>query len=215
MQFQDVGATDGAASIAKLTSTGLKAGSYDTMNKEAPSIQIYNGRAYDFYFYISDAYDADGNEVTAWADTNGDETDVAEFVGTGFWLKVPEGSCSTGTLIQSGEVKNTNVATINIAAGLTLAGNPFPTPFDMSKVITEGLEPGIYDTMNKEAPSIQIYNGRAYDFYFYISDAYDADGNEVTAWADTNGDAITGVIAQTGEAFWVKSTTEGTLTFTK
>ena len=215
LQFQDVGATDEAASIAKLTSTGLKAGSYDTMNTEAPCIMFYNGIGYDYYYYISDAYNADGDEVTAWANLNGDEIDVTKIIGTGFWLNVPDGTCTTGKLIQAGEVNNSDNVSINIAEGLTLAGNPFPTPFDMSKVTTEGIKPGIYDTMNTEAPCIMIYNGIGYDYYYYISDAYNADGDEVTAWANLNGDAIEGVIANPGEAFWANSKTSGVLKFSK
>lgn len=86
LQFQDVGATDEAASIAKLTSTGLKAGSYDTMNTEAPCIMFYNGIGYDYYYYISDAYNADGDEVTAWANLNGDAIEgVIANPGEAFW----------------------------------------------------------------------------------------------------------------------------------
>jgi hypothetical protein len=83
----------------------------------------------------------------------------------------------------------------------------------IGKLTSTGLTAGKYDTMNTEAPCIMVYNGLGYDYYYYISDAYDADGNEVTAWANGNGDAITGVIAQPGEAFWASSPTAGTLTF--
>ena len=216
LQFYDVGATDSAASIANLTSTGLTAGSYDTMNTEAPCIMFYDGAGgYDYFYYISDAYDADGNMVTTWADANGDETDIAKFLGSGFWFKVPEATCTTGTLIHAGEVSNAESLTINIASGLTLAGNPFPAGLDLSKVTTEGLEPGIYDTMNTEAPCVMVYDGAGgYNYFYYISDAYDADGNMVIAWADANSDAIVGVVAKQGEAFWARSSTVGTLTFT-
>ena len=213
LQFADVGTDGDLASIGKLTSTGLTAGKYDTMNTEAPCIMVYNGLGYDYYYYISDAYDANGDEVTAWANGNGDAIDVAEKIGTGFWLNVPAATCTTGSLTQSGEVSDAATFTINIAAGLTLAGNPYPSAIDMSKVTTSGITAGKYDTMNTEAPCIMVYNGLGYDYYYYISDAYDANGDEVTAWANGNGDAITGVIAQPGEAFWASSPTAGTLTF--
>ena len=43
LQFADVGSDGDVASIAKLTSSGLTAGSYDTMNTDAPCIMIYDG----------------------------------------------------------------------------------------------------------------------------------------------------------------------------
>ena len=85
----------------------------------------------------------------------------------------------------------------------------------MSKVTTSGLVAGVYDTMDTDAPCIMIYNGVGYDRYYYISDAYDAGGNPVTAWADAGGDAVTGDIAEVGEAFWVRSGSAGTLTIAK
>ena len=216
LQFADVGSNGDVASIAKLTSSGLTAGSYDTMNTDAPCIMIYDGvGGYNYYYYISDAYDSNGDEVTAWADTNGDETDVTPMLGTGFWLNVPNGTCATGSLTQSGEVSDAATSTINIAAGLTLAGNPYPTSMNMSKIETKDLVPGKYDTMNTDAPCIMIYDGvGGYEYYYYITDAYDDNGDEVTAWANTNGDAITGEIAEAGEAFWARSATAGSLIFT-
>ena len=213
LQFADVGGSGDEAAIEKLASSGLTAGIYDTMSTDAPCIMIYNGVGYDTYYFISDAYDADGNVVTAWADSNGDAINVTKALGTGFWLNVPADTCTTGSLTQSGEVSDAATSTIDIAAGLTLAGNPYPTAMNMSKIATSGLIAGIYDTMSTDAPCIMVYNGVGYDTYYYIEDAYDADGNSVTAWADSNGDAVTGEIAEAGEAFWARSSTAGTLTF--
>ena len=63
-QFADVGSATENASIASLSTSGLTAGVYDTMNTDAPCIMIYDGDGgYYYYYYISDAYDADGNET--------------------------------------------------------------------------------------------------------------------------------------------------------
>ena len=84
----------------------------------------------------------------------------------------------------------------------------------LANLTTSGLTAGVYDSMSTDAPCIMIYDGvSGYDFYYYISDAYDAEGNEVTAWADPNGDEVTGNIAGVGEAFWLRSASAGTLTF--
>ena len=85
----------------------------------------------------------------------------------------------------------------------------------IAKLATSGITPGAYDTMETDAPCIMIYNGVGYDCYYYISDAFDAGGNEVTAWANGLGDAMTGTLAKVGEAFWVRSGSAGTLTIAK
>ena len=84
----------------------------------------------------------------------------------------------------------------------------------IANLATSGITPGTYDTMGTDAPCIMIYDGvGGYNYYYYISDAYDAEGNEVTAWADGGGDAVTGGIANPGQAFWLRSASSGTLTF--
>jgi hypothetical protein len=176
---------------------------------------IYNGAGYVYYYYISDAYDAGGNEVTAWADFAGDVATDQKIIGTGCWLRIPAGKATAGTVTASGEVSAADTATINVANGLTLACNPFPVALNMTKVTTSGLTAGAYSTMETDAPCIMVYNGSGYVYYYYISDAYDAGGNEVTAWADFAGDVATGDIAAVGEAFWMRSSSAGTLTIAK
>ena len=215
LQFADVGSASDMASIASLLPSGVTAGAYDTMGTDAPCIMIYNGATYDYYYYISDAYDANGNEVTAWADGGGDETSAQKAIGTGCWLRIPAGKATAGSVTEAGQVSDADTSTINIANGLTLASSPYPVALDISKVTTSGLVAGVYDTMGTDAPCIMIYNGATYNYYYYISDAYDANGNEVTAWADGGGDAVTGTLANVGEAFWVRSGTAGTLTIAK
>ena len=212
-QFADVGANEDFASIATLSTTGLTAGQFETMETEAPCIMFYNGSTYDYYYYISDAYNAEGNEVTAWAIPAGDVATDTKKLGTGFWLRVPEATCTEGTLTAAGQVGTGSTKTVNIDQGLTLVGNPFPTAANLSKVETTGLTAGQFETMETEAPCIMVYNGSTYDYYYYISDAYNADGNEVTAWANPAGDAVIDGITVTGEAFWVRSPTAGKLTF--
>ena len=212
-QFADVGSMNEDASIANLATTGLSAGEYDTMDTDAPCIMIYNGVGYDYYYYISDAFDKSGDPVTAWADGGGDAADDTKSLGTGFWLRIPDGKCTSGTLTQSGKVNSDDDTTITLSSGLTLAGNPYPTAMNMSKVVTAGLTAGEYDTMDTDAPCIMFYNGVGYDYYYYISDAFDKSGDPVTAWADGGGDAVTGDVAEAGKAFWARTKTAGTLTF--
>ena len=216
-QFADLTASGDLASLANLSTSGLTPGQYDTMETDAPCIMIYDGvGGYKNFYYISDAYDAGGNEVTAWANFSGDVADNTETLGTGFWLRIPEGKCNTGSLTDAGGVNMADTATIDIAAGLTLAGNPFPMGLDFSKVTTTGITAGAYDTMETDAPCLMIYDGAGgYNNFYYISDAYDAGGNEVTAWANFSGDEATGSVAGVGTGFWIRSSAAGKLTFSK
>ena len=215
LQFSDVGVAGDLASIAKLSTSGITPGAYDTMYTDAPCIMIYNGVGYDYYYYISDAYDANGDETTAWADGGGDETADQKTIGTGCWLRIPAGKATNGSVTSAGEVNDAESSTIDIANGLTLACSPYPVALNMAKVTTSGLTAGTDDTMYTDAPCIMVYHGVGYEYYYYISDAYDVGGNEVTAWADGGGDAVTGEIANVGEAFWVRSGSAGTLTIAK
>ena len=214
LQFTTV-AGEGA-SLADISTTGLNPGIYDTMDEEAPSLMIYDGNGgYDYYFYISDGDDGTERfDLTGWVDAGGNIVDEVGTVGTGFWLRIPESTCTTGAMTEAGQVLTAVTATIDIAAGLTLAGNPYPASLDFSKVVTAGLTPGIYDTMDEEAPCLMIYDGNGgYDYYFYISDGDDGTERfDLTGWVDAGGN-IVDVVAAPGTGFWVRSTTAGTLTF--
>ena len=215
MQFADVGASSDMATISKLSASGLTPSTWNDMETGAPCIMFYNGVGYDFYYYISDAYDADGNEVTAWANAGGDEALETKSLGTGCWLSLPAGTATEGSITSSGEVSDAATSTVTINNGLSLITNPYPMGFNPGAIVTTGLTPSTWNDMETEAPCIMVYNGVGYDFYYYISDAYDADGNEVTAWANAGGDAVNEEIAGVGEAFWVKTTSAGSFTFSK
>ena len=81
--------------------------------------------------------------------------------------------------------------------------------------------PGEYGDGNDftygNAPMIQVLqsNGQAYDFYYYISDAYDSSDKPVVGncWADASGYILNGAQVNVGSAFWIKSATSGKFTF--
>ena len=76
---------------------------------------------------------------------------------------------------------------------------------DLTKV-TGTFPAGVYDTMESAAPFIEVLNadGSTYTFYFFISDAYDKDGNEATGWADGNGDLVYDPVTGASQGFWIK-----------
>lgn len=91
---------------------------------------------------------------------------------------------------------------------------------DFNSFLSTTCTPGEYgdgsDPTYGNAPMIQVLqsNGRMYDFYYYISDADDGNGNyTATEWVDSEGFNITGTQVPVGAAFWIKSATAGTFTF--
>ena len=78
VQFADVSSVTETADFNSLISTTCTPGTIgdfsDPTWNNAPIIQVLkaNGQSYDFYYYIDDADDGNGNyTATAWVDTNG------------------------------------------------------------------------------------------------------------------------------------------------
>ena len=91
---------------------------------------------------------------------------------------------------------------------------------NFNSFISTTCTPGAYgdgsDFTMGNAPMIQVLkaNGTGYDFYYYISDADDGNGNyTATEWVDDQGYNLTGTQVPVGAAFWIKSATAGTFTF--
>ena len=212
LQFAGIGSEN--ATLANLSSAGLTPGVYDSMETEAPCIMIYNGVGYDYYYYISDGDDGTERfDLTGWTDDGGNLAGEVGIPSTGFWLRIPAATCTEGTLTEAGVVENDATATVTIAAGLTLAGNPYPKALDLSAVVTTGLVAGVYDSMETEAPCIMIYNGVGYNYYYYIADGDDGTERfDLTGWTDDGGNLVD-VVAPAGVGFWLRSASAGSLTF--
>ena len=211
-QFETTGSTAATTTLNDLLATSATAGEYDTMEANAPQLQVLNSvGGYDLYYYISDAYDAGGNTVEGWADGGGDLASFDLGIGIGFWYK----AVSAATLTFSGQINDSSTFTTSVTANqFKIIGNPFPIALDLTKMTTS-LTPGEYDTMEANAPQLQVLNALGgYDLYYYISDAYDAGGNPTTGWSDGGGDLVTSPI-EVGAGFWIKAPANGTVTFTK
>ncbi len=211
-QFEVAGSTTASTTLNDLLATSATPGEYNTMEANAPQLQVLNSvGGYDAYYYITDAYDAGGNTVEGWSDSNGDLAALDLGIGIGFWYK----AVSAATLTFAGQVNNSDTFTTSVAADqFKIIGNPFPIALDFSKMTTS-LTPGQYNTMEANAPQLQVLNSvGGYDAYYYITDAYDAGGNTVQGWSDSNGDLATDPI-EVGAGFWIKAPEAGTVTFAK
>ncbi len=226
VQFADVGASADVANFNNFFSTTCAPGEYASMRSDAPMIEVLqsNGLGYDFYYYISDALDSDGAPVDGpcWADQYGDRVTDADLqaLSKGFWFK----AFDDGTITCAGQVSNTaEIKNSPTANQFNIVANPYPVPLALNSIVSADFTPGEYGTdgssMRSGAPMIEVLqsNGLGYDFYYYISDAFDSDGQPVegACWADQYGDAATGTQVPVGQSFWVKSASAGSFTFAK
>ena len=84
----------------------------------------------------------------------------------------------------------------------------------LANLSSSGLTPGVYESMETEAPCIMIYDGAGgYNLYYYISDGDDGTERfDLTGWTDANGN-LADAVAPAGTGFWLRSTSAGSLTF--
>ena len=91
---------------------------------------------------------------------------------------------------------------------------------DLNTLLSTTCAPGAIGDGNDDtwdnAPMIQVLNanGKSYSYYYYISDADDgSDAWDKTGWADYQGYLVTDTQVGVGSAFWIKSATAGTFSF--
>ena len=220
-QFETVGGSAETISFDDLISmTGVSACSYDNQEDEAAEIDVLVDDGYMSYYYISDAYNANNQDVgkDCWA-IDGYECTAADALalGNGFWLKVPAAAISgTASFMTKGQVYGSPTKSVSFPGNkvYTMVSNPFPVATGLQNVVTTGVQACGYDDQEDEAAEIDILVDDGYMSYYYISDAYDANNQDVgkDCWA-IDGYECTGTQLSAGEGFWIKSPSAGTLTF--
>ena len=212
VQFTDT-ATGTGISLQDFMKGDFEATSFwDDDLGDAPQVQIYGPGGYTAYYYFNDAT-AGANEITAWSDGNGDAVDVTLSPGQALWFKNPSAACS---VTFAGQVLAAGTKEVSCTADAwNMIANPYPTPLALnSENITWNVSPTSYwDDPLGAAPQIQIYGASGYTAYYYFSDATSG-ANEITAWADGNGDAVA-ISAPVGGALWFKASDATTVTFAK
>ena len=226
IQFADVGNAEEKADFNSFLSTTCTPGQIgdgsDPTWGNAPMIQVLNadGASYTFYYYISDADDGTMRyNLTGWTDSLGNlvGTSALQTLSKGFWFK----SATAGTLNCAGQVTALSSFERSVPAGqFEIVANPYPVALGLNVPTTSGFTPGEIgdgsDPTWGNAPMIQVLNadGASYTFYYYISDADDGTMRyDLTGWTDSLGNLVTGAQVGVGAAFWIKSATAGTFTF--
>ena len=219
IQFEGVGSETATVAFDDLiTLTGVTAAAYDKQESDAAEIQYFNGVGYDHFYYINDAYDAQDNDVghDCWAKDGYEVTANKKALGEGFWFKAPAAAISgTASMTVKGQVLADATKTVSFTANTwKIISNPFPTALGLQNVTTTGVTAVAYDNQESDGAEIQYFNGVGYVHFYYISDAYDAQDNDVghDCWAK-DGYITTGTQIPVGQAFWFKAKQSGTMTF--
>ena len=218
-QFQDV--TTGKLAFEKIF-TGLKGVDWDNggiWRTTAPQVQFYNGKAYDCYYYLNDAWykDAEGKDAykTGWSDGFGNYVDLTAAPGQGFWFINP--SADAAEICGAGQVEESVEATVEVPGGVfAILANVFPMAVNLNdeKHVTAdgivGVDWDSDDAWLSTAPQIQFFNGTDYDIYYYLNDGYVMEGLKIVGrkkgWCDMDGRYVD-VAIPAQQSFWVKANT--------
>jgi hypothetical protein len=206
-QVEDV-ANTGSATIDLLKICdfkGLVAKTYAN-RASASQITVYNPstQLYTYYYYTS------GNGGTGWRANPAAPTTLIVPVGSGVWLKVGEVEGDASVTL-SGSVNAAESVTVNIGdQGVwSIVSNPYPTALTIGMINTTGITAQSYAN-RASASQICVYNPttQLYSYFYYVN------GNGVSVWRSTPAvPTESTVICEPGAAFWVKSPTSGSITF--
>ena len=215
--FESVGSDSGTITFDDLIKLdGISA--YDDGDSNCPEIDTLVGSGYSKYYYITDAWDEDDNELgyDAWASGGYECTAVdIQSLGDGFWFIAPV-TASGASITTKGQVTTNVVKTVSFAGGgaFSIIANPFPTDVCLADVVTTGVT--AKDDGDPDSAEIDTLVGSGYRKYYYITDAWDEDDNELgyDAWSD-GGYECTGINVPAGASFWIKSNDvgSGSITF--
>lgn len=182
----------------------------------APVAQIWTGADYDIYYYLDYAYDEEWNEYTdgCWASGANEYATAKISAGAGVWFRDDNEDVLitfAGQVVDAGTTPKTLVAN-----KYNLIANPYPMQLlvNNSEQVTWDEIVATGDTVT--APVLQVWNVSDYDIYYYMDYAYDSEWNEYTdgCWASGANEYLETPI-EVGCGFWVKPTTEVTVTFVK
>jgi hypothetical protein len=223
-QFEDMAGTTKLNSLI----SGVEGVDFDSgllFKKTAAQIQIPDGSGYTTYYYLNDAWYADGSSGGAtkpgWADMGGNLVDIDVTPGVAMWFKCPT---SVATPTVAGAVSGDAQKSIDCPIGFALRANTYPIAItlngtQMTSADLVGVDFDYGLLFKKTAAQLQVPAGTGYTTYYYLNDAWYADGTTSGAtkpgWADAKGDLVSETIPAM-QGFWTKGVSGAfTLTFNK
>ena len=172
----------------------------------ASQIKVLNPSTgiYKTYYYTS------GAGGTGWRQNPAAPSTLNVGVGEGVWLYVAAAEDSV-SVTMSGQVSEltSNPVSVGSNGEWQIVCNPYPVELTHGKIVTSGIT-AVPWSQYQNAAQIKVLNPDTgiYTTYYYTS------GAGGTQWrANPAAPTATAVICGAGAAFWVKTTTAGTLTF--
>lgn len=215
--FEAVSGTAGEITFDDLIKLdGIEA--YEDGDEDCPEIQVRVGNGYSKYYYITDAWDENDDELgyDAWANGGYECTDAdIQSLGDGFWFKAPVAAAGA-SITTKGQVTDEVEISVSFPGGgsYNIIANPFPVGLCFADVTTTGIT--AKEDGDPDSAEIQVRVGNGYSKFYYITDAWDENDDELgfDAWADGGYECV-GVNVPAGASFWVRSfdNGQGTITF--
>ena len=205
--FEDVGSAE-ATTVDLIKTLSISGVTVETWSNRANAtqIQVFNPATggYTLYYYTVNA------GVTGWRRSPSVATELPIKVGTGVWLKVMSAE-SGANVTFAGQVRaaETTVVKFGDEGTWTMVSNPYPTPLTQGKLVTTGITAQTWSN-RASASQLQVFNPASggYSIYYYTS------GVGGNCWRNSpSAPSADAVICPAGASFWVKSSAEGTLTF--
>ena len=211
VQFTSVG--DVNIDIQNLIIGGLSVG--DTLNIFDGG--VYSSYMYDTATYIYDpAFEDDGgsdwiDQGPGWSDRDAWRAVGSVAPGSGYWFLSP----TSKTITSGGEVIAANAPLNNVGNNvLRMISNPMPVSVDLQDIVFDGIPVGA---------TVNFFNGVGYSTYVYdaatyiYDPAFEDDGgsdwvDQGPGWSDMNAWRAEKTI-NVGEAFWINSSANVTVTF--
>ncbi len=180
----------------------------------SPTVLLYNGVGYDWYYYQTDAQGT-GDSADGWVTAGAEYAeDVVIMPGQGFWfidLNTADGETTTITFAGQVPGDKDGAYTLELTGSTySLIANPLPlnTPLNSASITWTGLTAVDYDDDGDwyaTSPTVLLYNGVGYDWYYYQTDAQgtgDSADGWVTAGAEYAGEDV---VLATGAGCWFRN----------
>ncbi len=178
-------------------------------------LQVWAGTGYTTYGWSADG---DGTAMGApsldgkWLTLSYAVADVDIAPGEAFWVDTAQ----SGNIVEAGEVVGSETEVVSVSAGATMLANPFPVATDIQSIKPNANLPGLNSSYQFQT-KLQVWDGSGYTTYGWSADG---DGTAMGApsldgkWLTLSYQVATATIP-IGQGFWLDTTANGALTFSK
>ena len=137
------------------------------------------------------------DDVVGWCDSNYELVEGVTFnAGQGLWVQ----GTSLGAAVQSAGKVATADTVVQLRAGFTATGNPYPVEINLQDIVPQG------ENINTDGGiNIQLLSAGGVTTAKYQWIDWSAD-DDVVGWCDSNYELVEGVKFSPGQGLWVQGT---------